>query len=100
MRENDIVEEYNYHERPKYRGTSDFRLMESESDNNDIPSRNSSLSARDNLDFANRSFELLPLARPKFSDDMMDIEEPTTPRKRPIFSIPSPETPRVKVEVK
>lgn len=57
-------------------------LMASESDNNDVPSRNSSLSSKDNnhMDFhaRNRSIEKLPhlINLKKFSDEFaMDAEQ-------------------------
>ena len=73
MRENDIVESYHpFDDRPRIKESVPYdNLMASESDNNDVPSRNSSLSARDNVDPINRSFELFPNQGRKFTEDMM-----------------------------
>lgn len=51
VRENDIVESYNRPEdRCRHRDADLYdNLMASESDHNDVPSRNSSLSSRDNI---------------------------------------------------
>jgi hypothetical protein len=50
--------------------------MGSESDNNEVPSRNSSLSSKgSNIDPHNRSFERVSSLVKKFKDDIMDVEE-------------------------
>lgn len=68
--------------------------MGSESDGREVPSRNSSLSSRDNnMDFNNRSFQKLPTIIKKFSDDFMDIEEPIENERLGTIKYSMPETP-------
>lgn len=96
MREHEIVEEYgNYDQPPRRRSLLNYdNLMASESDNNEVPSRNSSLSSKDNnLDFHNRSFDRLPFIAKKFSEEM-DIELPLPlENKRSIAEYAVPRTP-------
>lgn len=87
-------------------------LMASQSDHNEVPSRNSSLSSKENnLDFHNKSFDKLPnlnvgLSK-KFSDDSMgmDIQQPVYNYKhinKPMmnFNIPqSPNNNNIKLDV-
>lgn len=69
-------------------------LMASESDNNEVPSRNSSLSSKENnLDFHNRSFDRLPFISKKFSEEGMDIELPVENNKRSMVDYLLPKTP-------
>lgn len=74
-------------------------LMASQSDHNDVPSRNSSLSSKENnLDFHNKSYDKLPnlnfgLSK-KFSDDGMDIQEPVYKHlNKPMLNFNMPQSP-------
>lgn len=103
MRQHEIVEEYADHDLGSTRRSilNCDNLMASESDNNQVPSRNSSLSSKENnLDFHNRSFDRLPFITKKYSEEGMDIQLPTE-NKRPSVNYVLPKTPvRLDVEAR